>query len=203
MTVVFISLTFEFTLSPVHILCHTGHLCKWMTCLLKFENRFVTLRVMKTKYVQEKGGRARDYFLKGYNCCQSVVMAFADVTGMDEGTLAAVAAGFGGGMGRMREVCGTVSGMTMLAGFISPVPDQSDIEARKKNYALVQHFAGRFREQTGSIICRELLGLAAGAQSGPAPAPRTGEYYRKRPCADMVALAAEIVAECLEERNNL
>ena len=157
---------------------------------------------MKTRYVQEKGELARDFFLKGYNCCQSVVLAFADVTGMEEETLARIATGFGGGIGRMREVCGTVSGMTMLAGFISPVPDQSNIEARKKNYALVQHFAGKFREQTGSIICRELLGLPAGGPSNPAPAPRTGEYYRKRPCADMVALAAESVAEYLEEKKN-
>ncbi len=159
--------------------------------------------IMETQYVREKGNLARDFFLKGYNCCQSVVMAFADITGLDADILARAGTGFGGGMGRMREVCGTVSGMTFLAGFISPVSDPSDLAARKANYALVQYFAGKFKEETGSIICRELLGLPSGGASDPAPSARTGEYYRKRPCADMVALAAEIVAEYLQEKKTL
>ncbi len=157
---------------------------------------------MKTEYIQERGKLARDYFLKGYNCCQSVVLAFSDVMGIDEETAARIATGFGGGMGRMREVCGTVSGMTMIAGAISPASPEDNV-ARKANYALVQYFAGKFREQVGSIICRELLGLSESGPSDPAPALRTGEYYRKRPCADMVALAAEIVAEYIEGKKGL
>ena len=150
---------------------------------------------MKTMDVNARVERAAGFFTSGYNCCQSVVMAFDDLTGLDIETLARACTGFGGGMGRMREVCGTVSGMTFLAGFISPVTDPSNLEARKANYALVQYFAGKFREKTGSIICRELLGLPSKIKEESAPAPRTPEYYRKRPCVELVALAAGIVAE--------
>ena len=152
--------------------------------------------------IEERSTTAREYFLQGYNCCQSVVMAFSDIVGVSPEVLAAAATGFGGGMGRMREVCGTVSGMTMLAGFLSPAPDPSDHSARTANYALVQKFAGSFRSETGSIVCRELLGATSPAEAhstAPAPAQRTGEYYKKRPCAELVALAASIVARYLAE----
>ena len=107
--------------------------------------------------------KAYNLFKEGYNCCQSVVLAFSDFIasqgGPDEKTLATLCSGFGGGFGRMREVCGTVSGMTILAGFICPAA-LGDKAAKASNYALVQAFAARFREAGGSIICRELLGLS-------------------------------------------
>lgn len=146
--------------------------------------------------------RAADLFLSGYNCCQSVVLAFADIIPLDEKALKALTSGFGGGFGRMREVCGCVSGMTVLAGFISPADDPSQMEARTANYALVQKFAAAYRESQGSIICREILGLRAGnknAPEGPKPSERTPQYYHSRPCAASCARAAFIVASYLAE----
>lgn len=127
-------------------------------------------------------------------------MTFSDVLEMEPEQVARLASGFGGGMGRMREVCGTVSGMTMVAGAICPASDVSDKAAKTANYALVQELAASFREQNGSIICRELLGLSR-PEGTPVPQDRTPEYYRKRPCAELCAMAAGIVAEKLESMN--
>jgi len=148
--------------------------------------------------IEERSKIAREYFDKGYNCCQAVVLAFSDITGFDEKTAATVASGFGGGMGRMREVCGAVSGMTIVAGFIAPATDTSDKNAKSANYALVQKFASEFRDLNGSIICRELLGLSPMASLSPVPSDRTPEYYKKRPCEEIVGLAAAIVARHLQ-----
>ena len=149
--------------------------------------------------IEERVECARRYFLEGYNCAQAVVMAFDDVMAMDVATLARLAAPFGGGMGRMREVCGTVSGMTMVAGAIAPSSDPSNLEERKNNYALVQHFAEQFRVENGDIVCRRLLGLEPMAERNETamPSERTAEYYKKRPCVEYVACAARIVAEYL------
>lgn len=147
--------------------------------------------------IEERCLRAREIFHSGYNCCQSVVLAFSDITGLEDSVLASAASGFGGGFGRLREVCGCVSGLTMLAGFISPAPNPSDLDARKANYALVQELAEKFKQDNGSIICRELLGLATGTKEGPAPSPRTPQYYKSRSCEDRVASAARIMAEYL------
>lgn len=140
---------------------------------------------------------AREYFRQGYNCCQSVVLAFSDVIGLPEDKIATLTSGFGGGMGRMREVCGSVSGMTFVAGALSPAPDPSDIAARTADYALVQKFAEAFRKENGSIICRELLNLRAARKESPVPSERTDAYYKSRPCEALVGCAARIVAESL------
>ena len=149
--------------------------------------------------VAERVERAQAYFKAGYNCAQAVVMAFDDVMQMSPDELARLAAPFGGGMGRMREVCGTVSGMTFLAGAIKPSANPSNLEERKENYALVQLFADRFREENGDIVCRRLLGLEPVAERAETamPSERTPEYYRKRPCSEYVGCAARIVAEHL------
>lgn len=149
--------------------------------------------------VEERSARGRDLFLEGYNCCQSVVLAFADILPVDESVLKTMASGFGGGMARMREVCGAVSGMAMLAGFISPADDPSDMTARTANYALVQQFAAAYRDRMGSIICRDILGLRAEgrAPEPPRPSDRTADYYKSRPCARSCEVAAGIVAEYL------
>lgn len=149
--------------------------------------------------VDERVERARAYFLEGYNCAQAVVMAFDDIMNMDVATLARLTAPFGGGMGRMREVCGTVSGMTFVAGAIAPSADPKNLEERKSNYALVQEFADKFRVENGDIVCRRLLGLEPiqiQAESAM-HSERTAEYYKKRPCVEYVACAARIVAEYL------
>ena len=157
--------------------------------------------------IEERVAKARRLFKEGgYNCCQAVVLAYCDVLGLDEKTAASVTSGFGGGMGRMREVCGTVSGMTFLSGLICPADDPSIKSARTENYALVQEMTEEFRKINGSIVCRELLGLvpmgsgAAAAKENPEPSDRTAEYYKKRPCEDLVGIAARIVGERIERR---
>lgn len=152
----------------------------------------------------ERGERAENYFKEGFNCCQSVVLAFADLIeeerGLDQQTLAALGSGFGGGVGRLREVCGAVSGMTLMAGFIHPASDPALKSDRTANYALVQEFAEAYRRENGSIVCRELLGLQRQATESPVPSDRTQEYYKKRPCGKLVNMAATIVARKLAER---
>lgn len=149
--------------------------------------------------VKERAQRAGEYFKAGYNCAQAVVMAYNDIMGMDLEMVAKLAAPFGGGMGRMREVCGTVSGMTMLAGYIQPSADPKNLEERKNNYALVQHFAEQFRNENGDIVCRRLLGLEPIVERNETamPSERTPEYYKKRPCSEYVECAARIVGEYL------
>lgn len=139
---------------------------------------------------------AAELFLKGHNCAQAVVMAFSDVTGLDEKFSARMASSFGGGMGRMREVCGAVSGMLMVAGLLYGYDTFDDDVVKKAHYALVQELAGQFREQVGSIVCREIL---KNPPADPAPTPRTAEFYKQRPCARMVVLAAQILDRYIAE----
>ena len=138
----------------------------------------------------EHGMYAAELFLKGYNCAQAVAMAFSDVTGMDEKTTARMISSFGGGMGRMREVCGAVSGMLFVAGCLYGYDTCDDDAAKKAHYTRVQELAGQFREQVGSIVCREIL---KNPPSDPNPSPRTAQYYAQRPCARMVVLASDIL----------
>ena len=138
---------------------------------------------------------AAELFLKGYNCAQAVAVAFCDVTGLEEGFAAKMASSFGGGMGRMREVCGAVSGMLMVAGLLYGYDSNDDDKAKKEHYALVQQLAGKFREQVGSIVCREIL---KNPPSDPNPTPRTAEYYAQRPCTRMVMLATQIMEEYIQ-----
>ena len=168
--------------------------------------------------VEERREAAMRYFREGYNCCQSVALAFSDVisgmTGMTDGQVAAVTSGFGGGFARLREVCGCVSGMTFVAGAVSPakadpgchggqgsgeaVPATDAREIRRANYALVQGLAGRFSEENGSIVCRELLGMRSGRRDGPEPSERNERFYGTRPCERLVGSAAAILAERLK-----
>lgn len=136
--------------------------------------------------------KAAELFLSGWNCAQSVALAFCDVTGLDEKTAARMASSFGGGMGRMRQVCGGVSGMLMVLGLLYGYDEASDQAGKKALYAEVQALAGKFQAQVGSIICRELL---KNPPADPNPSPRTAEYYQKRPCARMVATAAGLMDE--------
>ncbi len=150
--------------------------------------------------IEERSQQARQNFLDGYNCCQAVLMTFADVLEIDKDAAVTIASGFGGGMARMREVCGTVSALCMAAGYISPASDPSIKEERTKNYALVQELAGKFKEENGSIVCKELLGLVKSpVQESPEPSDRTAEYYRKRPCPELVACSARILATKLQQ----
>lgn len=145
------------------------------------------------------GEYAKQLFMEGYNCSQAVLLAFSDVTGLDRDTAALLSSSFGGGLGRMREVCGAVSGAAMVLGIKSGCADPKNFEAKKENYSLVQEFASRYRAENGSIICRELLSGSFASQGG-APEARTAEYYKKRPCPELVKNAAEILDGILEER---
>ena len=142
---------------------------------------------------------AAQLFMEGYNCSQAVVGAFADCIPIEFDLLMKMSSSMGGGMGRLREVCGAVSGMFMVAGLKAGYTDPKDMDAKKRHYELIQEMAKRFKDENGSIICRELLGLADGADK-PTPDARTAEYYKKRPCDEYVACAARIAQEVLFEK---
>ena len=137
-------------------------------------------------------------FKKGYNCSQAVVLAFADLLPVQESLLLKMASSFGGGMGRLREVCGSVSGMFMIAGFLYGYDDPETGSVKAEHYARIQELARRFEEKNGSIVCRELLGLRV-RREDPTPEARTEEYYRKRPCAEIIGAAAEILEQYIRE----
>ncbi len=147
----------------------------------------------------QRAERARENFLGGCNCPQSVVLAFDDVLakcGIDADTAARLASPFGGGMGRMREVCGAVSGMLMVLGLVEGYSDPEDFEAKKELYEHVQELAGQFRDEHGTILCRELLELGKGPDA-PVPEKRSEAYYHERPCAEFCATAARVLGEYL------
>lgn len=148
-----------------------------------------------------RGQKAFSYFKEGYNCAQAVVLAFADLIGMDEKALARVSSSFGGGMGRLREVCGAVSGMFFVAGALYGYeePGAAGQQEKAAHYARIQELAGEYRAVNGSIICRELLGLDTLGADQPTPELRTAEYYKKRPCGQLVMLAATILEEYIEK----
>lgn len=144
------------------------------------------------------GELAAQKFTSGYNCAQAVLLAFCDVTGLDETTAAKLTSGFGGGIGRLREVCGAANGAFMV---ISLVYGDGEIAPREKKgelYARIQDFAARFKDRNGSYLCRELLSGVTADQK-PLPDQRTGEYYKKRPCADIVRDAADMLDAYLSE----
>ena len=175
---------------------------------------------------EELVAKAVDHFKQGYNCSQSVAMTFAEHYKIPQPLMARFSASFGGGIGRMRETCGAACGMFMLAGlevgniedkpeeFLpsmqslsadNPYPSQ---ELKKKDYEVVQKLANEFREETGSIICKELLGLNKKRADGTipeikivaTPEARTDEYYKKRPCIRMVETAVRIYCKYLQEK---
>lgn len=147
--------------------------------------------------------KAERLFKEGYNCSQSVFTAYCDLYGIDEKTALKLSASFGGGMGRMREVCGAVSGMFLVAGMETGTTEGKDNEGKKHNYDTVQFLAEKFKEKHGSIICRELLGLGEKMPGGfkqTKPEERTEQYYKKRPCVEMVKFAAQLIEENLLEK---
>ena len=143
----------------------------------------------------DHGNKAAELFLSGYNCAQSVAVAFHEELGLTESQAAKMASAFGGGMGRMREVCGAVSGMLMVLSQLYGYDTPGDDVSKKVLYGQVQELAGAFREANGSIICREIL---KNPPSDPNPTPRTAEFYAKRPCAKMVMTAARLMEEFME-----
>ena len=155
---------------------------------------------MTQQEIDKRVEKAIALFKQGFNCSQAVCAACADLYGMDEEVALRVAASFGGGIGRMRQTCGAACGMFLLAGLEKGSAVAGDAEGKKQNYALVQSLAEKFKQENGSLICSELLGIAPKPQD-PAPEARTEAYYRKRPCVEMVASAVRIYLGSLTDIN--
>lgn len=150
--------------------------------------------------LDERVARAVENFMAGYGCCQSVIAAFADLYGLDDTLAKKIAAGFGGGVGRMRMMCGAVSGIVMLVGLHCGQTEGSDREGKSACYKVVQELLEESRQQNGSLICAEILGLK-GYEKAPCSyvaSARTAEYYKSRPCAAKVESAARIFANFLK-----
>lgn len=151
---------------------------------------------MKMNHSQKAG----EFFASGYNCAQAVFGAFSDVTGIEASVAFRLSSSFGGGMGRMREVCGAVSGAFMVLGALYGYAEHED-KAKSELYAMVRDFADRFRKENGSIVCRELLSQAGiPKDTSNEPEKRTPEYYKKRPCREYVEIAARILDEMIDEK---
>ena len=141
--------------------------------------------------------KAMKLFTEGANCAQAVLGAFAEECNLSYDEAMKLASGFGAGMGRMREVCGAVSGMILVANLRCASADLQDKKAKDDHYALIQKLADEFKKENGSIVCRELLGLAKNENTTPISEARTETYYKKRPCAELVGIAADILEKNL------
>ena len=163
---------------------------------------------MTNDEIESRALRAQELFKQGFNCSQAVFASCADLYGVTDLDLALrLSASFGGGMGRMRLVCGAASGMFMLAGLQNGSATPHDSEGKMANYAFVQQLAGEFKAKYGSLICAELLGLAPKGQCNyqldldPRPAERTPEYYEKRPCPEMIAEAVRLYLRSINPKS--
>ena len=148
-----------------------------------------------------KGEIAKQNFMNGYNCSQAVLLAFCEDFGLEKETALKISQPFGGGMGRMREVCGTVTGMLMVLGLAAGNADAKDAENKKNVYKSVQELAEKFKADNGSIICRELLGFQKSKPETYVPSERTTEYYKKRPCPELCRYAADLLENFLNTKN--
>jgi C_GCAxxG_C_C family probable redox protein len=159
---------------------------------------------MKDEELDERVQRAVDNFMAGYGCCQSVVAAFSDLYGLDPTMAKRIGAGFGGGVGRLRMMCGAVSGIVMLVGLDCGQTEGSDREGKSACYKVVQDLLAQSKEENGSLICAEILGIQghAKAQSSYVASARTAEYYKSRPCAAKVESAARIFANYLKSKDS-
>ena len=149
--------------------------------------------------LSEKQRTAQTYFRSGYSCAQSVLMTFHEACGLSEQAAARVASSFGGGIGGMREVCGTVSAMALVLGYVAGYDAPDDLDAKKAHYAQVRALVGGFTDRHGTLVCRELL-KKAGAQPKPDPSPRTEQYYKVRPCETYVLDAVALLEDWFKTR---
>lgn len=145
--------------------------------------------------------KAKAYFLQGYNCSQAVALAFSDMLDMSENQIARAASGFGGGIGRMREVCGSVSGAVFVISNLYGYENPNDFNGKKQLYSDIQSFCRLFKDENGSIICRELLGITDGTGSS-VPEERNSAYYTRRPCPEIVECAAKILENFLKNKEH-
>lgn len=157
--------------------------------------------------MESRREQAMSYFKQGYNCAQAVALAHADLLPISKEDTAILVQSFGGGMGRLRQVCGAVTGMFFVAGALYGSSDPKDAESKKRNYEMVQQLAAEFEKKNGSIICGILLGLGKKEEEssvgseyrmGAVPEPRTTEYYKKRPCVELVGDACDVLAQIIQ-----
>lgn len=144
-----------------------------------------------------KGDIAKRYFEDGYNCAQAVLLAFCEDFGLEKETALMMSAPFGGGMGRLREVCGAFSGVNMVLGLYEGKYDIKDNQKKAKLYKDVQALAEKFKEDNGSIICRDLLGLRIKGKDNPTPDVRSDTYYKARPCSELCKYAGDLLEKFL------
>ena len=149
---------------------------------------------MNNTEIENRVSTAITFFESGYNCSQSVFMAYSDRYGIEPEMAAKLASSFGGGMGRLREVCGAVSAMFLLLGLHYPFTDPNDKVAKTTNYKAVQRTATEFKLIMGSYICADLLKLKHEPQY-PESSERNEAYYKSRPCTRCVKVASEIVGK--------
>ena len=169
------------------------------------ENKSMDIVEKSTKNVtvceKSRGDRARELFREGYNCSQAVTLAFAEeleARGISREMAAGLASSFGGGLGRLREVCGCVSGMALVCGALEGYTDPKAAAEKQDHYKRIQELVSAFKNENGSYICRELL-AGINTDTNPVPEARTESYYKKRPCAELAACAADILERHLKE----
>jgi C_GCAxxG_C_C family probable redox protein len=148
-----------------------------------------------------RGDKAKEFFLQGYNCSQAVALAYADMLAIDFDTLAKMMSGFGGGIGRRRDVCGSVSAMVFVMSTLYGYSQPKDSDGKKQTYSDVQQLTKEFEKINGSIICKELLGLKINGVDSPVPEPRTQQYYKKRPCHELVKCSADLLEDYIKNKS--
>lgn len=154
---------------------------------------------MRDFNIEDRIEKAKSLFLDGFNCSQSVFLAYSDLFDLDTEIAKSMSVSFGGGVGRMREICGAVSAMAMLAGFKHPVSDPRDITRKTENYSVVQDLAEQFKQKHYTLVCRELLSVVEASSKTPVPSARTPQYYEKRPCLLYVEDAARMAGNMLKK----
>ena len=188
----------------LHSICYgNGKYTKGVEGMEENKSMDIVEKSTKNETVCEKsrGDRARELFREGYNCSQAVTLAFADeleARGISKEMAAGLASSFGGGLGRLREVCGCVSGMALVCGALEGYTDPKAAAEKQDHYKKIQELVTTFKNENGSYICRELL-AGINTDTNPVPEARTESYYKKRPCAELAACAADILERHLEE----
>ena len=191
----------------LHSICYgNGKYTKGVEGMEENKSMDIVEKSTKNETVCEKsrGDRARELFREGYNCSQAVTLAFADeleARGISKEMAAGLASSFGGGLGRLREVCGCVSGMALVCGALEGYTDPKAAAEKQDHYKKIQELVTTFKNENGSYICRELL-AGINTDTNPVPEARTESYYKKRPCAELAACAADILERHLEELKN-
>ena len=188
----------------LHSICYgNGKYTKGVEGMAENKSMDIVEKSTKNETVCEKsrGDRARELFREGYNCSQAVTLAFAEeleARGISREMAAGLASSFGGGLGRLREVCGCVSGMALVCGALEGYTDPKAAAEKQDHYKRIQKLVTTFKDENGSYICRELLS-GINSDTTPVPEARTESYYKKRPCAELAACAADILERHLEE----